>query len=553
MYKILLFLFINSMAVVVEGQQDSIPPIYSVYEEALYTARAADDLETAFQYLDSIENLGPAFEWEAAILRVDLYRFIEDSLSSAEKLIDACIAHYQAQAQPNIPLLLHAYGMKFFVTDSSRDIVGVIETTYEAIKVARAAQDSTFISYFEQILGVSYLYNLRDTTNACKHLSKALDIAVQSKNWANASFVTGEFINYYLLLEDTAKALDCAIATVAYSTKLDAFDSNYYDGYIDQGAFFIIVADYPNAIKAGSILYQQGLALQDYDNQLWGAHLLTEAYWKYGNVDSAYHFAQIALDYLEGEGGIQELITQYYWSSKVYAAKGLYQEALELLDTFYELKQNDYEKIEIKAVAKTLYQEALKRKELEKSQIALQLSLTEEISEFKSILILGVCLLFIIITLYSVLLYKRRQKTIALNNNLAASREVVLQQKELLLQNIEELRTDLDQRQEEQESFYFSQSAIQIAFADILYLESSNNYVLIHVLERETPLLERVKMIKLIEGFPSHLFIKTHRSYYVNKKHIVARPSKYTFELSNGAQLNASRSCVENLTGVLGF
>ncbi|MGH1338400.1 MAG: LytTR family transcriptional regulator DNA-binding domain-containing protein [Aureispira sp.] len=107
--------------------------------------------------------------------------------------------------------------------------------------------------------------------------------------------------------------------------------------------------------------------------------------------------------------------------------------------------------------------------------------------------------------------------------------------------------------QEEQETFYFSQSAIQIAFTDILCLESSNNYVLIHVLTRPTPLLERVKMIKLIEGFPSHLFIKTHRSYYVNKKHIVARPSKYKFELSNGIQLSASRSCVENLTGVLGF
>jgi len=198
-----------------------------------------------------------------------------------------------------------------------------------------------------------------------------------------------------------------------------------------------------------------------------------------------------------------------------------------------------------------LYKGELKRKELENEKIALNLSLAEERSYFKSLIIAGVLLLCIIILTYSILLYKKRKKTIQLNRILEASKEVVLQQKELLLQNIAVLKKDLEEVQKENDTFYFSQSAIQYNFSDIIYLESSNNYVLIHTVGRTRPLLERIKMIELIKEFPTSIFIKAHRSYYVNKNHIVARPSKYQFEMSNGVSLSASRSCVDNLDGIL--
>lgn len=107
------------------------------------------------------------------------------------------------------------------------------------------------------------------------------------------------------------------------------------------------------------------------------------------------------------------------------------------------------------------------------------------------------------------------------------------------------------QQESKNKSIYFTQSAIKINFSDIIYLESSNNYVLVHITGRSTPLLERIKMIELVKDFPSSLFIKTHHSYYVNKDHISARPSKYRFEMSNGTSLNASRSYVNNLEGIL--
>ena len=70
-------------------------------------------------------------------------------------------------------------------------------------------------------------------------------------------------------------------------------------------------------------------------------------------------------------------------------------------------------------------------------------------------------------------------------------------------------------------------------FTDIIMLESNNNYVLIYVAGRDNPLLELIKMIELIEDFPGSMFIKIHRSFYVNLNHIVSRPSKYLVKMTN--------------------
>lgn len=551
MNKLILILIILTWRWTVAAQNETVLSKFNFYAEALFDARGNDRLDTAFLYLDSIETLGNEFHWKANIIRVDLYRFIEDSLPVALQIIENCIEHYKKF--PEDDLLLYAYEMKLFVSESMRDVTISIQSIHEAIAIAQVNNDSTYFSFFEKCLGFFYLHNLSDTSNALKHFNIALDIAVQSQSWSEASLISGELTDYYLFVQQIPLARKFANLCVFYSEKADSTDSAFYEGRIDRGEFFLAIEEYQNAIHDGWVLYTTGIALGNYDNTLWGTYLLTEAYWKIGMLDSAYYFAQIALDQLEGEGGAYELKTQYYWSSKIYAAKGLHKSALELLERFYAFKKLDYEKLEVKAIARTLYQEELRRKDLEKDKIALNLSLAEERSNFKSIVITGILLLCIIIILYSFLLYNKKQKTIQLNKVLAASKEVVLKQKELLLQNIAVLEKDLNQIQQEpkNKSIYFTQSAIQIKFSDIIYLESSNNYVLIHIVDRETPLLERIKMIELIKDFPSNIFIKTHRSYYVNKNHIVARPSKYRFEMSNNTFLNASRSCVENLEGVL--
>lgn len=551
MNRFLLLLFLLSFGVGVIGQDTESEAKFDFYEEALFTARGNADLNTAFQYLDSIEYLGNKFQWKANIIRVDLYRFIEDSLPVALQIIEDCIEHYKQYPEDN--LLLYAYEMKLFVSESMRDVAISIESIHEAIAIAEATNDSAYFAFFEKCLGFFYLHNLSDTSNALKHFNIALETALQCKDWLFAALISGELIDYYLFVDNIPLARKFANLSFVYASMLDSTDSNHYGGRIDRGEFFLVVKEYQSAINDGWILCKTGVELGDYDNVEWGAYLLTEAYWKTGQIDSAYHFAQIALDRLEGEGGAYELKTQYYWSSKIYAAKGLHKQALELLERFYDFEKQDYEKLEVKAIARTLYEGELKRKELENEKIALNLSLAEEHSNYKSMIILGTLLLCLIILIYSVLLYKKRQKAIQLNKILAASNEVVLQQKELLVHNVASLKKDLDSFQQDQanDTFYFSQSAIQLNFSDIIYLESSNNYVLIHVVGRTRPLLERIKMIELVKEFPSSIFIKTHRSYYVNKNHIVARPSKYQFEMSTGISLSASRSCVDNLEGIL--
>ena len=75
----------------------------------------------------------------------------------------------------------------------------------------------------------------------------------------------------------------------------------------------------------------------------------------------------------------------------------------------------------------------------------------------------------------------------------------------------------------------------------------SDHYVLIHIKDRQHPLLERIKMTNLVKNLPSTLFVKVHRSYYVNMSHIVSRPSKYSLKMSNDTEITVSRSCIDNL------
>ena len=118
-----------------------------------------------------------------------------------------------------------------------------------------------------------------------------------------------------------------------------------------------------------------------------------------------------------------------------------------------------------------------------------------------------------------------------------------------LTENLKLTEANLTSLKKESASIYLPQSAIQVKFEAIILLESSDHYVLIHIRDRQQPLLERIKMTELVQKFPSTLFVKVHRSYYVNMDHIVSRPSKYLLKMSNDIEITVSRSCVDNLVG----
>lgn len=128
------------------------------------------------------------------------------------------------------------------------------------------------------------------------------------------------------------------------------------------------------------------------------------------------------------------------------------------------------------------------------------------------------------------------------------SRLTTMQKKQHLLEkDLHSVKTTLDSIKKETNSYYFIQSAIEVKFEEIILLESSGHYVLIYVKDRENPLSERIKMADLIAYFPNTLFVKIHRSFYINVNHIVSRPSKYLIKMSNGQEVKASRNYVENL------
>lgn len=553
MDRFLFILIILSWSTRAIGQeQTNSNSTYDFYTTILEKVESMNDLVQINQYLDSIGEINEALQWQANLARVELYRFIEDSSTTvANKLIDQCLVYYRAN--PDTLFLLDAYELKVFISEDMRDIEASIFCLNEAILFAESINDSTYISFFEKYLGFFYLDNLSDTTRAFEHLKRAWDIAVQFKEWNEASLAASKLITYYLFVSNLDKAHEFADLSIHYSSYFDTTDYLHYAGYLDRADFFLKTKEYSKAIKDATLVFEKGNNLK-YDHfTLLGANFLTELYWKINDPDRAYYFLEVALSLMQNKGVDHEIKNLYYWGAKIYANKGNHLKSFELLAKFYAYEKQNQENLKVKAIAKALYQGELTRKELENEKIALNLSLAEERSYFKSLIIAGILLLCIIILIYSLLLYQKKQKAIQLNKILEASKEVVLQQKELLLQNIAVLKKDLDAVQQDQanDTFYFSQSAIQLNFSDIIYLESSNNYVLIHIKTRTSPLLERIKMIELIKTFPSTTFIKTHRSYYVNKNHIIARPSKYRFKMSNGVYLNASRSCVGNLNGIL--
>jgi len=87
-----------------------------------------------------------------------------------------------------------------------------------------------------------------------------------------------------------------------------------------------------------------------------------------------------------------------------------------------------------------------------------------------------------------------------------------------------------------------------VRFEDIDYLESSRNYVVVHVDEKE--FLVRETISRLEDRLAGGLFARTHRSYIVNVekiREVRSTDSGHRVFLRNGTQLPLSRSYRESL------
>jgi DNA-binding LytR/AlgR family response regulator len=71
----------------------------------------------------------------------------------------------------------------------------------------------------------------------------------------------------------------------------------------------------------------------------------------------------------------------------------------------------------------------------------------------------------------------------------------------------------------------YKEKMVKIMIADILYVEADRNYSRLFMANREYLLSITLKVIE--EKFPGHLFLRIHRSYYVNLAHVEAVGEDY--------------------------
>ena len=84
-------------------------------------------------------------------------------------------------------------------------------------------------------------------------------------------------------------------------------------------------------------------------------------------------------------------------------------------------------------------------------------------------------------------------------------------------------------------------------FKDILYLESDNNYVIVHTADKQY--LVRTSLQQYLVHFDGHKFFRIHRSYVINLDHIQTINSE--FVIINRKEIPLSKSYREDLLGKL--
>lgn len=501
--------------------------------------------DSVFIYIDSIKSIEGEIYWNGRYVQAYAFSVRNDTKDSAKVEIDICIEHYKS-INDTINLL-KCLRLADYIEQDLNDYRAAIKRLNLAANLAIASKDSLETTYFEGELGYLFMDVLQDMERAFYHLQRSHDIALQIRDWQNANRSSCYLMEYWVLQGDTVKSGEYAEKAFYYSTKLDSTEPAYYDGYLTMGYYLLDIGKYEEATEYGHIIAAKGREFEDYDMLTNGSLVLAEAFFESKQLNKAYNASSEAVMISERLGDITGLEPSYDIHWRICEALGKKDEALSALKKYNEYHTPLTGKEELATMARELYKGDLEREKMEKEKVELTLDVAEQKSRFTSLMLVSLLGLFLALGIYSYIIYKRNKREKEYNRTLEASNEVILSQKQSLEMTLDEVKKDLKEKEKEADAYYFAQSAIQIKFSNIIALEASNNYVLIHVEERANPLLERVKLKELIEHFPSNMFVRIHRSYCINVDHIISRPSKYVVKMSNDMVLNVSRSYVDEL------
>lgn len=84
---------------------------------------------------------------------------------------------------------------------------------------------------------------------------------------------------------------------------------------------------------------------------------------------------------------------------------------------------------------------------------------------------------------------------------------------------------------------------VKILLKDIVYLESLEDYVRIHI-KSDRPILTLCTLKSMVEKLPTHLFQRIHRSFIISKNEIKGVTSRKV-KLSNGVELPVSDTYID--------
>ena len=84
------------------------------------------------------------------------------------------------------------------------------------------------------------------------------------------------------------------------------------------------------------------------------------------------------------------------------------------------------------------------------------------------------------------------------------------------------------------------QGVLQLKLKDIIYLEGNGNYSNIYLIKGRKEVVSKT-LQDLEELLDAKGFFRCHKSYLVNKTHIVSKPSRFSVKMSNNSNIPISR------------
>jgi two-component system, LytTR family, response regulator len=88
---------------------------------------------------------------------------------------------------------------------------------------------------------------------------------------------------------------------------------------------------------------------------------------------------------------------------------------------------------------------------------------------------------------------------------------------------IAEASNTLDKTTIETDDYFFvrsDQAYIKLLYKDVRYIEALEDFVRIYIKDKEKPVITLINLKQLENTLPSSIFIRTHKSYIINMKHV---------------------------------